>query len=219
MFTGLVETIGTVFELQRGDKSVRIGIEPQLSPFEVRLGDSVSVDGVCLTVEQVQGGRIVFCAVYETLNRSTLAALRSGQRVNLERSLQVNGRVDGHFVLGHVDAVGHIVGDRRVGESLVRTIGVPAPLIPLLATKGSVAIDGISLTIADSRQDSFDVSLIPYSIQHTTMAHKAVGAQVNIECDVLARYITHFLKSSGGGDNSRPQNSGGLYTTLERLGF
>jgi riboflavin synthase len=218
MFTGLVETTGTVVELQRGDKSVRIGIEPQRTPFELRLGDSVSVDGVCLTVEQVQGGRIVFCAVHETLNRSTLATLRTGQRVNLERSLQVNGRVDGHFVLGHVDAVGRIVRDSRVGESLVRTIGVPPALIPLLAQKGSVAIDGISLTIAASGIESFDVSLIPYSIQHTTMAHKAVGAAVNIECDVLARYITHFLKSSGGAHRA-PQDSGGLYTTLERLGF
>lgn len=214
MFTGLVETTGAVAEMSRGNSGVRLGIVPRDRDFAVAPGDSVCVSGVCLTLEENAGERLIFTAVAETLGRSTLSEIRLGAEVNLERALRLSDRIGGHFVLGHVDGVGRIVSDRRTGESLRRSISVPGELMPLMAVKGSVAIDGISLTIAGSSGAEISVALVPYTLEKTTLMGKGPGDRVNIECDVLARYVIHSARYGAGDTSGEP-----LDRRLERLGF
>jgi riboflavin synthase len=223
VFTGIIETIGTIKEIRRGDRSATIGILPDMTGYAVAEGGSVSVDGICLTLESARGNVLYFTAVLETLGRTTLLSKRESDRVNLERALPVSGRLDGHIVLGHVDATGTIVGDRNEGDAVVRTIRVPDTLLPFLAEKGSVAVDGISLTVAGKPSDSIAVSLVPFTLAKTTMPLKRPGDTVNIECDVIVRYCARLLAAAGG--NSRnPQEvlraSGtSLLDTMERLGY
>ncbi len=222
MFTGLIETMGRVAAVEQGAQSLSLTVEPSQSPFDVAVGASVAVSGVCLTLERSAGRSLVFTAVYETLSRSTLAGAYAGRLVNLERAMKVGDRLDGHFVLGHVDGTGRVVRDRRVGASLIRDIRVPPELVPYMAEKGSVAIDGISLTLASSVQGTISVSFVPHTIAHTTMASLKPGDTVNIECDVLARYIRHMLRHAGPGATSGEGDERGgkdLLSTLMRAGF
>ena len=218
MFTGLIETTANISALRRADRSVIISLIPARSPFAVEPGASVAVDGVCLTIEEVHRDVLTFRAVAETLSRTTLASCQVGGTVNLERSLRVDGRIDGHFVLGHSDGMGTLCGDRRVGDSLLRSIALPPALMPFMAAKGSVAVDGISLTISDRGSDRITVSLIPYSLTHTTLTTKGPGDHVNVECDILARYL-HTLLIGKEGESGRCGTDGELYRKLERLGF
>jgi riboflavin synthase len=215
MFTGLVETTGVIKRIDRGDASVLLDVQPALQPYEAAIGDSIALNGVCLTVESLNGPAIRFRAVHETLQRSTLAFAKAGDEVNLERSLRLSDRLGGHLVLGHVDAVASIVRDRPVGDSILRTFRAPETIRMLLAEKGSVAVDGISLTIAECTADGFAVSLIPHTLSATTMKNKHAGDQVNIECDVLARYIFHLLKSGRIDAGTGPS----LLSKLESGGF
>ena len=224
MFTGRIETLGVIKELRLAEKSLTIGVLANRSPFDVYVGASVAINGVCLTVEKVAGTLMVFTAVRETLLRTTFTKARAGDEVNLERALLASGRLDGHFVLGHVDAVGTIEADRRVGESVVRRIRTPRTLKELLARKGSVAVDGVSLTIAGCDDDSIDISLIPQTIKETTMGLKKIGDEVNLECDVLARYIERIIstprRSEGEPIDSDGNAAGGsLLDKMERAGF
>jgi len=219
MFTGLVETTGVIQNVTKGNKSYRLFVEPRNKSFTAALGDSISISGVCLTVEEIRGPVLVFRAVHETLQRSIFSGVRAGLEVNLERSLMVGGRLDGHFVLGHVDGVGVITNDRFEGDSLIRTIEVPQNLVPFMAEKGSVAIDGISLTIARSEGKNIAISIIPYSLQHTTMEKKKKGDSVNVECDVLARYIFQLQNSTPARQTENQAGNDSLYNKLERLGF
>jgi riboflavin synthase len=223
VFTGIVETIGTIKEIRRGNRSVTIGILPDQTGYAVNEGGSVSVDGICLTLESSRGNVLFFTAVAETLGRTTMLSKRPDDRVNLERALPVSGRLDGHIVLGHVDATGSITGDRNEGDGVVRTIRVPDVLLPFLAEKGSVAVDGISLTIAGKPSDTIAVSLVPFTLAKTTMALKRPGDGVNIECDVIVRYCARLLAAAGG--NNRTPNDvvrasgASLLDTMERLGY
>jgi riboflavin synthase len=227
MFTGLVETTGTIRNVARGGGSARITVAPARADFEVKPGDSVAINGVCLTLEEGAVGALTFRAVEETLIRSALSGIHAGDVVNLERAVRPVDRMGGHFVLGHVDGVGRIRDDERRGESLLRTIEVPADLIPFLAEKGSVTVDGVSLTIAGVGENAITLSLIPYSLDHTTMSRLRVGDRVNIECDVLARYMIHFLRTTGSQGLPRSPASTGdalpagesLYDKLQRLSF
>jgi len=185
----------------------------------------VAIDGVCLTLEKHGGnGEMFFTAVAETLKRTTFNNVTAGRKVNLERAMRADGRFDGHIVLGHVDAMGKIIADEKAGVSIVRTIEVPEDISPFMAEKGSVTIDGISLTIAKAGVNTISLSLIPATINMTTMSIKKVGDYVNIEYDVLARYIHRMLtagilpdipavKGFVGGRNES------LIDKMERLGF
>jgi riboflavin synthase len=220
MFTGIIETIGTVKSLQRGNKSLTISIIPDYDDYSVSRGGSVSVDGACLTVESVRGNVLSFTAVYETLEHTTLSQIKSGSRVNLERALRLGDRLEGHVVLGHVDGVGRIVTDRKSGDSVYRTIGIPVELRKFMAHKGSVAIDGISLTIAETADETITVALIPHTLSETTMSTKQPGQQVNIECDVFARYIHHQLSTDKGMDtqnrsSAKQDTSSNILSLLE----
>ncbi len=224
MFTGLIETIGTIQTVQRGSKSVTLGIAVMENNFKASLGDSIAIDGVCLTVERIRSDCFSFTAVHETLKHTTLSNVFSGNNVNLERALPLQGRLDGHMVLGHVDGVGEIKSRNKVGDSILFSIAVPKELIRFMAPKGSVAIDGISLTIVEYNESCITLSLIPHTLAQTTLMEKGVGKKVNIECDVLARYIYHQLTNLQQGSRSgEPSSSSGesnsLMSLLERSGF
>ena len=216
MFTGLIETTGIIKSLWHRDQGITLGIAPQLSGFSTILGASIAVDGVCLTVESMAGGIVFFTAVAETVARTTLSQKAVGAMVNLERALLAGGRFEGHIVQGHVDGVGTITGDERIGKSLQRTIAVSPELMPLLAEKGSVALDGISLTIASLSSSSITIALIPYTLANTSMEHKKTGDRVNIECDVIARYLARLLAVK---TDAVQGSSATLMEKLERYGF
>jgi riboflavin synthase len=218
MFTGLIETLGTIVSFEQRSAAALIGVRPDLKDFTALPGASVAVDGACLTVEHVKGPVLYFTVVAETLDRTTLARERLGSQVNLERPLSATGRLDGHLVLGHVDGVGTITRDRIEGAGTRRTIEVPATCVSLMAEKGSVAIDGISLTIAEVKGSEITVALVPRTLGATTMRDKREGDRVNIECDVLARYVQRLLTAD------RPPAKGGaggrtLFEKLEGAGF
>ncbi|MDG5815732.1 riboflavin synthase [Chitinispirillales bacterium ANBcel5] len=221
MFTGLIESLGTITGLNDHGSSIELTIKADKAPFTSQIGASISIDGTCLTVTKIiSGGEIVFTAVRETLNRTTLAKPFIGRRVNLERALMMGGRLDGHLVLGHVDGVGRIQSDKKVGISLLRTISVPQELVVFMAEKGSVAIDGISLTIATSSENKITISLIPHTIKETTMYSKKTGDTVNIECDVLARYLFQMANCRAPSKNQSNDTDGTtLLQQMERFGF
>jgi riboflavin synthase len=218
MFTGLIETLGTIKSISKKGTSILIGIRPDIDQYEVRTGDSVAIDGFCLTVEYKQDSVLVFSAVRETLNRTTLNTCNVGRRVNLERALRLSDRLDGHFVLGHVDGLGSILSDEDVNGSILRKIIVAKNLQAFMAEKGSVAIDGVSLTIAESTDDSITVSIIPSTIERTNILEKKPGDKVNIECDVIARYLFRFTKFSLAENGSETEPNS-LINKLERFGF
>ncbi len=221
MFTGLIECLGTIAQVRKKQKSVTLGIIPDKEDFPVAAGGSVAVNGVCLTLESQSGKMLFFTAVYETLRRTNLVDVSTDWRVNLERALKADGRLDGHIVQGHVDGIGRISHDKKEGESLRRTIWIPPQLRPFMALKGSVAIDGISLTIAESEREFIAVSIIPHTLGATTMDLKRPGDDVNIECDVLARYIFQLLKGRNAQDAPEKFSGDGqrLLSMLENLGF
>ncbi len=223
MFTGLIETTGTIQDLRASEKSLKIGVRANRDDFEAPVGASVSINGVCLTLEATSGKAMLFTAVHETLRLTTFGKARPGDTVNLERAVLASGRLDGHLVLGHVDAVGTIVADNHVGDSIVRTIRIPPEIRKFMARKGSVAVDGISLTIAGCGEETVEISFIPRTLAATTMGIKTAGDEVNIECDVLARYIERLLSRDALGKtvSGYEGDAGGasLIDKLERAGF
>ena len=223
MFTGLIETTGVLQEIRHSGKSMLLGIAPKTAPFDVAIGESVSIDGACLTLESCCGNRFYFMAVPETVDRTTLANARVGDIVNLERALCASGRFDGHMVLGHIDGVGTITSDRKDDTGLIRSIALPESLLPLAAEKGSIAVDGISLTIARIVGEVIEISFIPHTLKTTTMGRKTTGHRVNIECDVLARYIARMLsfpsRRTENEEKAALRSGGKLLDALERSGF
>ncbi len=214
MFTGLIETLGVIKTVNSSQKSVIITVKPSKKLENVKIGESISIDGACLTVESVSNHELSFTAVQESLKRTTLSKLSAGSMVNMERALKLGDRLDGHIVQGHVDDVGTISKLEMVGNSLLLSVKVPHILVRFLAEKGSVAVDGISLTIAESKNDVIIISLIPQTLSDTTIVKKRVGDKVNIECDLFARYIFQQLSS-----NSIENSDDRLMTLLEKNGF
>ena len=201
MFTGIVEELGTVVALEAGggaQADARLRVRGDLVTSDARLGDSIAVSGVCLTVAELPGdGTFVADVMPETLRRSALGALGVGDRVNLERALAVGGRYGGHVVQGHVDGVG-VVRSRRPGPRWDEVeIGLDPALARYVAEKGSVAVSGVSLTVTYVGDDVFGVSLIPTTLEVTTLGSLAPGAAVNLEVDVLAKYTERLLATSG----------------------
>lgn len=196
MFTGLIEAMGSVRSIQRDSRGARIELH---CPFaaELSLGESVAVNGACLTVVSFSSDSFSAELSNESLARTTLGQLNSGDSVNLERALAVGQRLGGHYVLGHVDAVGRIQKISPLGDSVRFDFSFPPELAPLLIDKGSVAVDGISLTVNEVGQNSFWVALIPESQKRTTLARKRPGDGVNLEGDVLGKYVLRALSLSG----------------------
>lgn len=194
MFTGIIEEIGTVERIVRGGKSLQLAIAAKKVLEDVQLGDSISVSGVCLTVTTFTKTHFTADVMPETFKSTALAALTPGSRVNLERAMAANGRFGGHFVSGHVDGVGHIVSKKREENALYVTVSYPEELGRYFLYKGSIALDGTSLTLFGVTDDGVTVSLIPHTQDETILAAKGVGDPVNIECDMLAKYVGNMLE-------------------------
>ncbi|GAB6061306.1 riboflavin synthase [Deferrisoma palaeochoriense] len=212
MFTGIVQDVGTVREISAVPGGKRLRIATRLDTADFELGESVAVDGVCLTVTEIAPGLFSADASPETLGRSTLSDLRPGRRVNLERALRLSDRLGGHLVLGHVDATGRVLGIRTEGAFRVVRFEAPPPVARYLVEKGSVAVDGVSLTVYEVSAGQFSVAVIPHTWDATALAQRSPGDRVNLEADVLAKYVEKLL----GG---RPAEGGVTWELLARSGF
>ncbi len=193
MFTGLIEDVGTIRELRHGASSVQLTVATALPMDEIALGDSIAVNGICLTVIRHGSGVFVADVSPETLDCTNLGALAPGSQVNLERALQLSGRLGGHLVSGHVDDVATVVERRQDGNAVRFTFRLAAHTLRYVVAKGSITIDGISLTVNDVTEDTFSVAIIPHSLEQTTLKNVQVGGRVNIETDIIARYIEKLL--------------------------
>lgn len=189
MFTGLVEEGGTLERVEPGEAGARLVIRAQAVLEDLGIGDSVSVNGACLTAVAVGDATFAVDAVAETLRRTALGGAAPGDRVNLERPMRLGDRLDGHLVQGHVDGVGTVRSARPEGGSAVLEISAPAGLLRYVVEKGSIAVDGVSLTVAQRTTDAFTVALIPHTMAVTTLGPQAVGRPVNLEVDVVAKYV------------------------------
>ena len=197
MFTGLVESLGRVLAVVGEDAGVRLAVEAGALAADAAIGDSICVSGCCLSVVRIEGGRLEFQLGPETLARTTLGELCPGAAVNLERSLRLSDRLGGHLVSGHIDGVGRLVTLARDGDWVTCRFASPPALLPQLAPKGSVAVDGVSLTIVDVDASSFGVALIPHTLACTTLGTLAPGAAVNLETDLVAKYVDRWLSARG----------------------
>lgn len=198
MFTGIIEETGTIKSISCGRSSALITVNAHKVLDGTSEGDSIAVNGVCLTVTSLSGGSFTADAMPETLRRSSLGSLKPGDIVNLERAMQAGGRFGGHIVSGHVDACGRVVSVTAAGIARIIRIEIPANasgLMPLIAVKGSVAVDGASLTVVSVDHNSFSVSLIPHTRSVSTLGTLRQGSMVNVEADVFARYITRILSA------------------------
>jgi len=193
MFTGLVESVGRVQRVVPGAGTTRLAIETELPVAAMRDGESVAVDGACLTVTRRSGKVFEVVAVAETLAHTTLGGLRPGDPVHLERSLAVGDRLGGHFVQGHVDVVAKVVALRRRGHDVRLEVALPKPLRGLVARKGSIAVHGVSLTVSAVKSRSFEVALIPETLARTKLGRLSPGDGVNVEADLVARYLAALM--------------------------
>ena len=193
MFTGLVDGVGDITEMRRMAEGLRLAVAPPFPVAELTLGESVAVSGACLTVTAVQGRAFQVDVSPETLAKSTLSLKKVGDRVNLERALRLGDRLGGHLVTGHVDGLG-VLRERQEGpEHLVLTFELPAALTPLVIEKGSIAVDGVSLTVNAVSGNTFQVNIIPFTGKDTTLAGLKVGDQVNLETDIIGKYVAKLL--------------------------
>jgi len=193
MFTGLIEDLGTLEELRRGGEHASVTVATALPMQELALGESIAVNGVCLTVTAFGGGRFTADVSPETLGRTNLASLTRGARVNLERALRLSDRLGGHLVSGHVDGLARLIARERQGNAWRLVFQLDAELSRMLVAKGSVAIDGISLTVNEVATERCTVMIIPHTLERTTLSVCQVGAAVNIETDLIGKYVARLL--------------------------
>jgi len=194
MFTGIVEAVGTVAAVESGEDLTRLVVEAAAIADGVKPGDSIAVNGGCLTVTSIRDGRFAFQAVAETLARTALGDLRVGSRVNLERALRAGDRLDGHIVQGHVDGIGTVRRWIEAGNDVRLQIDCDPDLADCVVEKGSIAIDGVSLTVAALLPSGFEVALIPHTLEATTLRDREPHDRVNLEADVLGKYVKRYLE-------------------------
>ena len=210
MFTGLITELGEIAALEKKAGSARISVKAGKILPDAAIGDSISVNGVCLTVTNIDKDTLFFDVSYETLNSTNLESMKKGDHVNLEPSLRPNSKLGGHFVTGHVDGVGRIRSKTLSGNAVRFEIEAPAHVLKYLVEKGSVAVDGISLTVVDVFQDAFSVVIIPHTKKMTTMGFKSAGDTVTLETDILAKYVAKFVS---------PDSDASLLSALKQSGF
>jgi riboflavin synthase len=211
MFTGIIEGLGTIGAVRPTGEGRRFAIEADFELAGSRIGDSISVSGACLTAVRIAGRRFEVDVSPETLAKTTFGAARVGERVNLERAMRLSDRIDGHLVSGHSDGTGQILSRESQGNAIIIGIGVEQALTRSMIVKGSVAVDGVSLTINRLEAERFSVSIIPHTAGLTTIGFKAAGAAVNIETDMIGKYVERFL----AGKVNAPAPAEGL--TMEML--
>jgi riboflavin synthase len=201
MFTGLVEGIGAIREIQRIREEMKLIILPQFDMSDSRVGDSIAVNGVCLSITGIQGGAFSMDVSGETMSRSTMGQLKPGDEVNLERALRLGDRLGGHLVSGHVDGVGKILKMGQKEKSWLLRIGIDGALARYTIEKGSIAVEGISLTINDCQDIYFEVNIVPHTARQTTILKKRVGDLVNLETDMIGKYVEKFFRK----ENASPE--------------
>jgi len=193
MFTGIVEEIGVIQKIQKGVKSSALSIQGNIIFGDLNIGDSIAVNGVCLTVANFSKNIFIADVMHETLNRSTLNNIKNGNHVNLERAMPASGRFGGHIVSGHIDGIGMIANIKKDDNTIWYTIKTTPKIMDYIIEKGSIAIDGISLTVADAGTEAFSVSIIPHTAKATILSEKSVGDSVNLENDVVGKYIGKLI--------------------------
>ncbi len=208
MFTGIVESEGIVTRAERRSGGVQLEVYAPDFGRDMSLGDSIALDGACLTIAKFIRGAFLADVSEETLARTTLGRLTQGSKVNLERAARLSDRLGGHIVTGHVDAVGQLAMRQPAGNSTVYTFAAPPQIMALLLEKASIAVDGISLTVAAMKEDGFTVAVVPHTETSTTLGGKPVGAQVNLETDLLAKYVRRFVGAYTGRGPEAPAKRG-----------
>lgn len=211
MFTGIIEEIGSVASISRGADRAKLSICADRIFSDLKIGDSVAVNGVCLTAAEISGKTFTADVMNETFSRSDLAELKKGSRVNLERAMPANGRFGGHIVSGHVDGMGTIISVRRDGNAVWYDISAGQPIMRYIVEKGSATIDGVSLTVARLNADGFSVSVIPHTSEETILSEKKCGDKVNIENDIIAKYVEKLMDKK---EEKSPESN----ITMEFLG-
>ena len=220
MFTGIIEGLGTITAVHPSGQGSRMTITSDFDLDGTRIGDSIAVNGACLTAVTLQGRQFTVDVSPETLQRSVLGKIKIGERINLERALRLSDRLDGHLVSGHVDGMGILKERRTRSNAIIITYTVPPQLARYMIEKGSVAVDGTSLTINRCDQKSFDVSIIPHTAGLTTIGLKKVGDAVNIETDMIGKYVERFVLNPAPGNRSEAQMDGGIdMAFLAKCGF
>lgn len=198
MFTGIIEEKGTIERIESGAKSCRLTVKADKIFDDLKLGDSVAVNGVCLTAAQINKPYFTADVMAETMRRTGFSAFTNGTKVNLERAMQLNGRFGGHIVSGHIDGTGTVLKMLREDNAVWVTVGAEEKLLRYIVQKGSVTLDGISLTVAEVTRQSFSVSIIPHTAAQTTLLDKKCGDRINIECDIIGKYVEKFTSGKSG---------------------
>ncbi len=196
MFTGLVAELGTIKTMKKGAKSYQLTIEADKLAKTLKIGESIAVNGACLTVVAFTEKDFTVDVMPETVRMSTISSYKSGEKVNLEKTLRLQDGLDGHIVSGHIEGIGQIIMKKKEDIASLVTIRTPAELTRYIIKKGSIAVDGISLTVTDVTEDTFTVSLIPHTAKETTLGFKNIGDSVNIETDIIGKYVERMLSSS-----------------------
>ena len=216
MFTGIIEEIGTVQSVKRSQSFLTLEIAGSVIFDDLKIGDSVAVNGVCLTATTIGSGRFTADVMPESVKMTTLLQVSTGSKVNLERAMAANGRFGGHVVAGHVDGQGKIIGKDHVGNSIVFRIAADDAILHYVIYKGSITVDGASLTVSKVGTGWFEISIIPHTIGNTILQYASIGTTVNLETDIFGRYIEHFMK----GPQEVPTKSGKVtMDTLLSNGF
>lgn len=220
LFTGLIEEIGEINSITKSTKSAQIAINAKYVLDELKIGDSIAVNGVCLTVTNFSSNKFLVDVMPETLRRSNLGKLKRGSRVNLERAMRVGERLGGHIVSGHIDGTGHINSIKKEDIATWLTIEASSNILKYIILKGSVALDGVSLTVADVSESYFKVSIIPHTKEETTLLGKNIGDEINIECDLIGKYVEKLLKFNDKYESeSRDNESKITEDMLKQAGF
>ena len=207
MFTGIVEEVGRIITADRKGNSARLKIEAEKVLEDIKIGDSIAVNGICLTVTYFGKNYFTADVMHETLRRSSLGALSAGSAVNLERAMPANGRFGGHIVSGHIDGTGRIASTRRDDVAVWYDIEAPEAIIRYVVEKGSIAIDGVSLTVARVSENGFSISMIPHTADVTVLGRKRAGDIVNLECDIIGKYVERLLSSGRASPVTKPHTS------------
>jgi riboflavin synthase len=218
MFTGIIEGLGTLEAIKAGGQGRQLALTADFDLEGTRIGDSIAVNGACLTVVRLQERRFAVDVSPETLDRTILKHAKVGERLNLERALRLSDRLDGHLVSGHVDGIGRLVKREALANAVILGFSVPKELSRYMIRKGSVAVDGISLTINDCAAGAFQVSIIPHTAAITTIGFKAVGAPVNIETDIIGKYVERFVTGEHRA-GTRSAAGGVDWSLLSKSGF
>lgn len=208
MFTGIVEELGTILRVEGGGLSSKLHIQAQKVLEGVHLGDSIAVNGVCLTVTSFSASQFTADVMPETLKKTSLCQVKKGDAVNLERAMAMGDRFGGHIVSGHVDGTGTVVSRENYANAVLFRIKAPGELLKYMIPRGSITVDGISLTLVDVTSEGFSISIIPHTLEHTNLRDKFAGDIVNLECDIIGKYVERLMYGNqGAGANGKPSSS------------